>query len=452
MNGKVKVQARKLKGFQDYHPQIQKNRLHIMDLIRKHAGQAGFQTIATPALEYSEVLLGVGGETDKQVFRFKDNGDRDVSLRFDLTVPFARYVAENQGKINLPFKRLQIGDVWRAEKPQKGRYREFCQCDLDIVGVNSDEADIEILLCFQKILSEIDCGPFTMHVGHRSVLSAMIRHTLGSLSPDQETQVLIALDKMDKVGQEKVNELLSDIDGVNANKCSLLTQALSDKTDQGTNLEKVRELLSGDTEATKELDNLVSLVDLISSLCANGQGSIRVDLSIARGLGYYTGLVFETTLDSLPGWGAICSGGRYNYLVQRYLNQEIPGIGGSLGLDRLIAALQEMDKLLPSSHENTVFVAMSSSGLREHGFSLAHKLRSAGISTDIALKVNKLGAQFKHANRMGYPVVLILGEDEIAQNSFSVKNMATGDEEKCLPIESCVSYLKDRFKNVLLKE
>lgn len=446
MGSKDKVQARRLKGFQDYSPQIQYNRFHIMDLVRKHAGRAGFQPIATPALEYADTLLGVGGETDKQVFRFQDNGKRDVALRFDLTVPFARYVAEYQGTILFPFKRMQIGDVWRAEKPQKGRYREFCQCDLDIIGVQSDEADLEILLCFQSILNDINCGPFTMRVGHRGILSALIRQTLGNISDEEEKQTLICLDKLEKIGPEKVTEMICENTGAPHENAALLTSLLQDKEeDTGSHVPRIQEFLSGQHETLQQLENLKQLINLASQLGQGGRGRVLTDLSITRGLGYYTGLVFETTLDELPGWGAVCSGGRYQHLVERYIQREISGIGGSLGLDRLLAAMQEMNRLLPDNIRQTVYVAIADTAFRDYGFTLAAKLRQAGIATDLAMKADKLSSQFRHANRMKCPFVLTIGEEEVRNKTVSVKDMATGAEEKGVTLESCVAYMSEKL-------
>ena len=422
-------------------------RYKIMDIIRDEAAKASFKAVGTPALEYSEVLLGVGGETDKQVFRFLDNGDRDVALRFDLTVPFARYVAENQGTLNFPFKRLQIGDVWRAEKPQKGRYREFCQCDLDIVGVNSVEADMEILLCFINILNRIDIGPFTMAIGHRLILSALISKTLGIQDPEQETKALIIIDKLEKIGRDKVIAQLDEIPGAQAGGGAKLIDAIADKDpEKGTRLEKIANILEGDSENLHVLEQLQTTVETVSEMSQGQNGKILIDLSIARGLGYYTGIGFETTIDSLPGFGSICSGGRYNKLVERYLNRELPGIGGSIGLDRLLAGLQELNKIKEELDEQTVFIAIATDKARSQAFKILQELRRQGIKSDIALKTNKLANQFKHANRQGYPVVLTLGDDEIAQQTASVKIMSTGEEKKGVPQAELVDTLKGIIK------
>lgn len=445
----AKVSARRLKGFQDYQPATMALRYHLMDIVRKEGAQAGFQAIGTPALEYAEVLLGVGGETDKQVFRFRDNGERDVALRFDLTVPFARFVAEHQGNLHFPFKRLQIGDVWRAEKPQKGRYREFCQCDLDIVGVNSVEADIEILGCFLNILHMMDIGPFTMVLGHRVLLSHILQKTLGALNPELEQQALIIIDKLAKIGPAAVTELLQQLPCPTPAGAATLVTLLCAQADESSSLESLEALLVGDHAAEQCLADLRETLAIVSSLAADKRGKIRFDLSIARGLGYYTGLVFETILDQLPSIGSICSGGRYNRLVERYLNRELAGIGGSIGLDRLVMALQEVQSpLLEASKSQVVFVALATKDARAYAFSLVQKLRQAGLAADIALNTQKLSQQFKHADRMAYPFVLTVGSEELEKQTVSCKNMLTGQEDKGLSWEKALTLLQDSLKTL----
>ena len=447
MKGQEKVQPRRLKGFQDYHPDVMESRYHLMDIIRHEAKTAGFKAIGTPALEYSEVLLGVGGETDKQVFRFKDNGDRDITLRFDLTVPFARYVSEHQGKINFPFKRLQIGDVWRAEKPQKGRYREFCQCDLDIVGVDSTAADIEILLSFQNILSKTGIGSFTMTVGHRGILSALITSILGDISKEKETQILINIDKLDKIGASQVKEKILSLDSsFSEHQVHEILELLTNKNSEQEQIAHIKKLLSNDNVQLDALEQLISVIDVIRSTRNDHHtGKIRFDLSIARGLGYYTGIVFETTIDALPGFGSICSGGRYNKLVERYSKTELPGIGGSIGLDRLLACLQELGLLTQrATEESSIFIATASDKAMPFGFYLLQKLRDHQIPANIALKTKKLSAQFKQANKLAYPYVITIGEEEMVTKKVSLKNMKTGEEAKGVTIDDLINKFLEK--------
>jgi histidyl-tRNA synthetase len=437
-----KIVPRKLKGFQDYPAETMNLRLALMDIIRRHAQLAGFNPIDTPALEYAEVLLGVGGETDKQVYRFLDNGEREVALRFDLTVPFARFVAENLGALPLPFKRLQMGPVWRAEKPQRGRFREFWQCDLDIIGVNSAAADIEILLCLYSILAAIPCGNFKMMVGHRGILSALIGKTLGNFTPELLTQALIIIDKLAKVGAEQVITMLAELPGSSRDGAEKLISVLAQRSDGSSDLALVETLLADNTEARAELAQLKATTALIRATQPSAAGSIIVDLAIARGLGYYTGIVFETILSAKPEWGSICSGGRYNGLLERYVDQEVAGVGGSIGLDRLVAALAS-DQTVLDLPRKCVFVAIATADAFTYGFQVAQQLRSSGIPCDIVLKEQKLGHQFKYANRHGYPLVVTVGGEEAAARTVNLKHMSTGHEDKNLALQQLHARIEE---------
>ncbi|MEZ4743202.1 MAG: histidine--tRNA ligase [Bdellovibrionota bacterium] len=440
-----KIQPRRLKGFQDYPPEVMRLRLKVMDDVRRVAELSRFQPIGTGALEYAEVLLGQGAETDKQLYRFEDQGKRDIGLRFDLTVPFARYVAEHQGTMVFPFKRLQIGDVWRAEKPQKGRYREFCQCDLDIIGVDSLAADVEILSCFQNILSSLNVGAFTQSIGHRQILSALIRSFFPEIEADGEQQVLIAIDKLDKIGPDKVILLLQEVTGGSANKEQKLIELLLPGNSEGTDLGPIYDRLKADVAIVKELRRLEKTVELVRSLSSGNDGClgrVQINLSVARGLGYYTGIVFETVLDELPAIGSISSGGRYNNLAERFTTRLLPGVGGSLGLDRLVGALIEL-KRLDSTSNTGVFVAIANDGAMDYGFGIVKTLRNANISVDLAMKAGKIGNQFKLAERLGVGSVIIVGELEKENKTFSLKNLITGQEKRDLPLFSLITTLAE---------
>ena len=445
-----KVQARRLKGFQDYHPRVMTARWRICRIVHKESQKAGFQLIGTPALEYSEVLLGVGGETDKQVFRFLDNGQRDVALRFDLTVPFARFIAENHGSLTFPFKRLQIGSVWRAEKPQKGRYREFSQCDLDIVGVQSRAADLEILMCFHSILTELNFGPFTISVGHRGILSLLVRSALGLQCQESETKALIAIDKLDKIGPQKVCDLLTGLGSADHETVRRFMDLLH-KTDHCTPdvVSQLEQWLENESKALEELSQLRADLDTLGRLSSGSVGKFRLDLSIARGLGYYTGIVFETTIDKLPGFGSICSGGRYDHLVERYLAKEFPGIGGSLGLDRFLAAMEELDLLGGEGAPTGVFLAVASAELHNDALELLFMLRKGGLCVEINLKTTKLGQQLRLANKMGSTYVLVLGAEELASKTISIKHMPSGEEKKAVPQGQIIKTLT-QWKGIVL--
>ena len=439
-----KIEPRRLKGFRDYMPDLMETRSRFQAVIREHARMAGFREIGTPVLEYAETLLGQGSdETDKQVYRFEDHGERKVAMRFDLTVPFARFVAEHQGTLIFPFKRLQIGDVWRGENTQKGRYREFCQCDLDIIGVDSVAADIEILACFYRILCGFDLGGFTMRLGNRVLLSAMLAKVFPGISAGGEAEALIALDKLDKIGQDGVIGLLSKIESASELGAQQLIQVLLTKGDDGgTDRSAVRALLSGQEAGLAELQRMEIILEALNAIAVlNAAGKVRMDLSIARGLGYYTGVVFETTLDALPGFGSVSSGGRYNNLAERFTNRSLPGVGGSIGLDRLLAGLEEMGKIKTQS-TTPVFIAVATEDALISASLLAAELRQNHIACDIGLTSGKLGNQFKHADRLGCRYVITLGTSEVESGSYNLKDMAQGLEQKSLPRQEIVSYLE----------
>lgn len=444
------VEPRLLKGFRDYLPEMMQVRSAIIDIIRQTARRAGFHQITTPAIEYADVLLGAGGaETDKQVFRWKDQGDRDVALRFDLTVPLARFVAEHQSELVFPFKRLHIGDVWRGEKPQKGRYREFSQCDLDIIGPESPAADTEIVLCLFNALDEIfgafGAGTFTMSIGNRVLLSALVRRFMPGITPEGEVEALVALDKMDKIGPEKVGDLLRGI--IAGADVSGLTGLLESRDARGdTDLSRVASIVAGDPVGEASLarfrDTIVGLRAIVGE---NRGGRLRADLSLARGLGYYTGIVFETRVDALPQFGSVNGGGRYDNLASRFTRQKLPGVGGSIGLDRLAGAFEEMGLVKPfleKAAKRRVFVAVATADAVSYAFTIAETLRAAGVTTDIGLQIGKLGNQFKTADRAGFPWVITVGSDEVARRVYGLKNMATGQESKEQPLDELVARVQ----------
>ena len=434
------IEPRRLKGFRDYMPDQMEKRLEIMDLIRREAALAGFRSIGTPALEYAETLLGQGSdETDKQVYRFKDNGDRDVALRFDLTVPFARFVGEHQGTLIFPFKKLQIGDVWRGENTQKGRYREFTQCDLDIIGADTMMADIEVLSVFIRILSGAGCGGTTMALGNRRILSGLIAARCPGLTPAQETEVLIALDKLAKIGPAKVADLINAIPGAQGGADQLLADLARHNADGDSDLNHVRSIVAGNTDAEGEILRTEQVLKVLRQIASGRSVTLRLDLSVARGLGYYTGIVFETTLDLLPSLGSICSGGRYNDLASRFTTRELPGIGGSVGLDRLIAGMEELNQI-SASVEQMVFVAVATQDAWDYGFSLLNQLRNKNLRADIGL-VPKLANQFRHADRIGATHVVTVGTSEVAAKTAALKDLKTGTEVRDLSLADLFSKL-----------
>ena len=441
-----RVVPRKLKGFQDITPEKMRIRSKIERALQEEANLAGFHEVSTPALEYAEVLLGVGGETDKQVFRFQDNGKRDVALRFDLTVPFARFIAEHQGDLTFPFKRLQIANVWRAEKPQKGRYREFAQADIDIIGTATPAADIEVILCFAKALDKVLPQPFTIQIGHRQLLSLMLRKFLGELDSAAENFLLINLDKIDKLGSQTVAEIItkSEFQFPKDQVSELIAALIGQENQNSTTLARLRELLNDESSA-QVIDHLDSVISSLEDLLESSKAKIQLKMATVRGLGYYSGTVFETTVDGFEEFGSIASGGRYDRLAERFTQRAYPGMGGSIGVDRLVALLEDLQKKTDATPELTdrCMLAYSSPEMRLHGLKLATRLRSLGQICEIALTENKLGQQLKLAHRSGCRHAIIIGDSEVKSGTHTIKDLSTGKQRQELSFEELIECLRN---------
>ncbi len=418
-----RIEPRLLKGFRDYLPEAMLPRERLIETARRVYRSYGFTPIDTPALEYEEVLTGKGGdETDRQLYRFEDHGGRRVALRFDLTVPLARFVAQHVGELGLPFKRYQIGAVWRGENTQRGRYREFVQCDFDTIGSESVAVDTEAILVVHDLMRAIGIDDFTVRVNDRRLLTGVLRR-LGI--DDKAVPVLRALDKLAKVGAEKVAAEMVSAAGIgDAQAADVLRLA----TVRGSNDEVLAQVtpLVGDDEVGGT--GLARLADVIGGARAAGvaEAHVQLDVSIARGLDYYTGTVFETFLGALPTIGSVCSGGRYDDLAQLYTNQRLPGVGGSLGLDRLLAAMDELGLIEKRAAAAPVFLPFFDATRRADYLRLAARLRAAGIGVELYPDARKLGDQLKYADRRGFRTALIVGENEWQAGQAQVKDLASG--------------------------
>ncbi len=320
------IQPRVLKGFRDFLPDAEIERSTMMERLADAFRSYGFVPIDTPVLEYAEVLLGkAGGETEKQVYRFKDNGGRDVAMRFDLTVPFARYMAEHVGELYLPFKRYHMAKVWRGENTQRGRYREFVQCDFDIVGADNAAADFEILSIMRSAMVALGAPDTTIRMSNRAVFNRFLSR-IGL--EGQSVEILRVVDKLAKIGEGETKKLLAELAG-EARADELLAYIRSGEGFDET-LARMEGLAGGPAEDTERLRAIRAMAEA----CGIAE-RIVLDPSITRGLDYYTGIVFETFLDALPAIGSVCSGGRYNDLASLYTRQKLPGVGASVGMDRL---------------------------------------------------------------------------------------------------------------------
>ncbi|MFO7850500.1 MAG: histidine--tRNA ligase [Spirochaetia bacterium] len=431
----MRIEPRILKGFRDFLPDQASRRSRIIATLTRTFEEFGLQPIDTPVLEYTEVLLGKGGgETDKQVYRFEDQGGRDVSMRFDLTVPLARFMAQHQSELPIPFKRYHIDKVWRGENTQRGRYREFTQCDFDIVGTNSVSSDFEILLLMYRSFKALGIADVTIKLNHRGVFNRFLAH---EGVQEQSVEIMRLIDKLQKIGREKVKEELSQIAGDEVSE-KILTY-IDNRGGYREILSRITELAGGESEETRRLKDLGNAMEEL-----NIGDRFVLDPSIMRGLDYYTGIVYETFLDRIPQIGSVCSGGRYDDLASLYTKTKLPGVGSSIGLDRLIAALEELEEgiSLESGAEAAIFNLDDNLTAYYHG--LAESLRAEGLRTDVFFEMKKLGQQFKLAEEKHIPAAVICGEDERKSGTITVKNLLTRENST----HSSVSEAADTIKSI----
>jgi histidyl-tRNA synthetase len=406
MNGRI--EPRTLKGFRDTMPASAAARNRMFRVIEGVFESFGYVPIDTPALEYAEVLKGKGGEeSDKQMFEFDDPGGRRVALRFDLTVPLARFVAQHQNELPIPFRRYHIGPVWRGERPQKGRYRELYQCDADLVGSVGPAADAEILAMFAGVYAALGVDDYVVRMNDRRTLNGFLE-SLGLA--DRAVPVLRALDKWDKIGAEGVRtELLAA--GVPAEPAGrVLAFPASAGADDAETLGRLEALVGDNAKAREGLAGTRQVLDLLRAAGVPGD-RVRVDPTIARGLDYYTGVVFEVGLASAPDFGSVGAGGRYDDLASLYTSQRLPGVGCSVGISRLIEALDEKGKLHGGGERRTVLVTHPEQGDALGAFALAAAVRRLGFSVETYPEPRKHAAQMKYADKKGLRFALTLDPD-----------------------------------------
>ncbi|MBR5667650.1 MAG: histidine--tRNA ligase [Lachnospiraceae bacterium] len=434
-----KVQPRILPGFMELLPedQIAFNRMY--DTIRGVYERYGFLPLDTPTIELSEVLLAkAGGETEKQIYRF-DKGDTDLALRFDLTVPLARYVAQHQQDLVFPFKRYQMSKVFRGERPQKGRFREFYQCDIDVIGLDSldivYDAEMPAIIC--QVFKELDFGSFTIRLNNRKVLNGFFSE-LGYA--DKIGDILRTIDKLEKMGKDAVNEELKEF-GVAAGDIERILAFIAIKGSNDDVLAALKAQGIADERYQAGVSELEAVIGYLRRF-GIAEENFRIDLTIARGLDYYTGTVFETMLNDYPSMGSICSGGRYDNLADYYTDQKLPGIGISIGLTRLFYQLKEngLIKSNAGSLAKVIVIPMGEDDMNE-AIAVAAKVRGAGIPADVYYQQKGMKQKMKYAARLGIPYAAIIGESERASASVMLKNMETGEQES-VP----VSELADRIR------
>jgi histidyl-tRNA synthetase len=431
-----------LKGFRDYLPRQMILRQRIIATVRQVFERHGFEPLETPALEYLEVLTGKAGENEKLMYHFADQGGRDVGLRYDLTVPLARVVAMHQDEIVLPFKRYHIAPVWRAEKPQRGRFREFWQCDADIAGSVSMVADAEIVSIMAEALAAVGLPNFFIHISHRRLLEALARAS--GLEEAQAGTIYRSVDMLGKIGPNGVRAEMVE-HGVAGEAADRILEAVTATGEPADVLAGLRDRLGGVPGADRAITELTELFDLLPAFGVP-VGRYELDLSLARGLDYYTGPVYEATVEE-PKVGSVAGAGRYDALVGSFLGHAVPATGMSLGLERIIEVVEEFGLLPVSPTVAQVLVAVFHATVKEAA-GIAAGLRQAGLNVDLTVQTNRsVGDQLKYAGRKGIPVAVIAGPDELARGQAAVKDLQTG-EQATHPI----SELPDAIRALLLAE
>jgi len=420
-----KVEPRTLPGFMELLPEEQILFDKIKNTIEKTYQKYGFLPVDTPIIELSEVLLAkAGGETEKQIYRF-NKGDTDLSLRFDLTVPLAKYVAKNYGVLSFPFRRYQIGKVYRGEKMQKGRYREFYQCDIDVIGDGelSTLNDAELPSIIYTIFKKLGFDDFTICINNRKILNGLFE----SLDLNEKSvDIMRIIDKMDKIGKEAVIEEFRKIEIPQKSIDKIIEFILID----GKTQEKLNKLESLNIENEKFKEGLEELKNVATNIPYFGvpEKNFKIDLKIARGLDYYTGTVYETFLNEYRELGSICSGGRYDNLAEHYTDKKLPGVGISIGLTRLFYKLNELNLIQKEQKAIAEVMVISMLDSMEVPLKIATELRDLGVNTEVYLNYKKIKAKFKYADKLHIPFVVVIGEEELEKQKVKIKNMISGEE------------------------
>ena len=425
-----------LPGFMELLPGDQILFNKMMDTIRKNYEKFGFLPIDTPVIEKSEVLLAKGGETEKQIYKVV-KGDTDMSMRFDLTVPLARYVAQYYSQLNFPFKRYHIGKVYRGERNQKGRFREFYQCDIDIIGNGKLDIinDAEIPSVIYSTFKDLGFESFTIKINNRKLLKGFFQ----DLDIQDSTLILRAVDKLDKIGIEKVKGEITLL-GIPDKNIDKIEDFISIKGNNDEKIARLKELGINNeifTEGLMELEQVVKYIRLFGV----PEDNFMVDLTVARGLDYYTGTVYETLLDDYPEIGSVCSGGRYDDLAAHYTKQSLPGVGISIGLTRLFYQLTE-GKIIESGKNSLIeAIILPMEGFMENGIEVANNLRNAGIASQVYFEDGKIGKKFNYVDKLNVPYAIVIGDKEVETGLYSLRNMSTG-EQKSISIEEIINCLK----------
>ena len=449
-----KIKPRTLSGFMELLPDKQVQMDKMRAVLAETYARYGFTPLDTPAIEAAEVLLAKGGgETEKQIYRFT-KGDSDLALRFDLTVPLAKYVAANYGQLTFPFRRYQIGKVWRGERAQRGRFREFYQADIDIIGDGAldilNEAEIPAII--YDTFTRLGLHRFRIRVNNRKVLNGFF--AILGLS-EQAGDVLRTIDKLDKIGADKVRALLTDTCGVTSENADEILRFIACPGTSADKLAFLEQYRGRNETFDTGLDELRTVVGYLPAFGVPEE-NFELDLTIARGLDYYTGTVYETVLLDHPEVGSICSGGRYDDLAGYYTNKSLPGVGISIGLTRLFYILQEQNMIsdaVLTAPADVLILPMTDD--LSAAVALASMLRAGGLRVQLYSEKKKFKAKIGYADKLGIPFVIFLGEDEIAQHVCALKNMATGVQEAVTQetaLETIRAEIARRSAGAILRE
>ncbi len=433
-----KVEPRTLPGFMELLPKEQILFNQMKEKIQKSYERFGFLPIDTPVIEMADVLLAkAGGETEKQIYRFQ-KGDNDLALRFDLTVPLAKYVAQYYNELSFPFRRYQIGKVYRGERPQKGRFREFYQCDIDIIGDNELNIiyDAEMPSVIYHTIKELGFEDFTICINNRKLLTGLFEEIQVE---DKAVDIMRIIDKLEKIGKENVITCLKDL-AIEEEKINKIMQFIEIN---GTTDEKLQALESLNFTSEIFQQGLEELKEVVKYVRIFGipDSNFKVDLTIARGLDYYTGTVYETFLNNYREIGSVCSGGRYDNLAEYYTDRKLPGVGVSIGLTRLFYKLNELQAMQETEKSIAKVLVVSMVEDKTRAVEVATALREQQIPTEVYLEDKKIKAKFKYADKLAISYVIVIGEEELQNNTVTLKNMTTGEQET-LTLEEAIKKMK----------
>ena len=433
-----KVEPKSLQGFMELYPNEQIAFNKIKNTIESVYSKYGFMPLDTPIIEYSEVLLAkAGGETEKQIYRF-NKGDNDLALRFDLTVPLAKYTAKRCNELIFPFKRYQIGKVFRGERPQRGRYREFYQCDIDVIGDNelSLNYDAEMPTIIYEIFKKLNFGKFVIRINNRKLLNGLFEYL--ELDDNLKQESLRIIDKIDKIGESNVIEELIKL-GISKDKVSYLINFMLIEGSNDIKINKLKELNIDNSTFKLGIEEIETVFNYLK--ISMEEEYYKLDLSIARGLDYYTGTVYETNLIDYKELGSICSGGRYDNLAEFYTDKKLPGVGISIGLTRLFFQLEEAGVIkIEDNYSSKVLIIPMNEDLT-YTLKIANKLRENDIKTNVCYINKGMKQKFKYADRLNVPYVIIIGDSEEENNTVMLKNMRESTQEE-LTIEEAILKLK----------